>query len=148
MKNIEWAREHFIVTTDPARLDLNVVVGFLSSSYWAAGIPFEKVARSVANSLCFSLLDGERQVGFARVISDYATIAYLGDVFILPSHRGQGLSKWLVECVIAHPELQGLRRWLLATRDAHGLYRHYGFTPLASPELFMERHYPNAYRAG
>jgi GNAT superfamily N-acetyltransferase len=148
MKSIDWVREHFTVTTDPARMDLSVVAGFLSSSYWAAGIAVERVARSVANSLCFSLLEGQRQVGFARVISDYTTVAYLGDVFILPSHRGQGLSKWLVECVIAHPELQGLRRWLLATRDAHGLYRQYGFEPLANPQLFMERHDPHVYRDG
>jgi GNAT superfamily N-acetyltransferase len=146
MKSIEWARDSFTVTTDPARLDLSVVAGFLSSSYWAAGIPFDTVARSVAHSLCFSLLDEQRQIGFARVISDYATVAYLGDVFILPSHRGRGLSKWLMECVVSHPELQGLRRWLLATRDAHELYRQYGFEPLSNPHLFMERHFPNVYR--
>ena len=146
MKTIEWARDSFTVTTDPARLDLSMVAEFLSSSYWAGGIPFDTVARSVTNSLCFSLLDQQRQIGFARVISDYATVAYLGDVFILPSHRGLGLSKWLMECVVSHPELQGLRRWPLATADAHGLYRQYGFEPLANPQLFMERHDPNVYR--
>jgi len=146
MKTIEWARDSFTVTTDPARLDLSLVAEFLSSSYWAGGIPFDTVARSVTNSLCFSLLDQQRQIGFARVISDYATVAYLGDVFILPSHRGLGLSKWLMDCVVDHPELQGLRRWLLATADAHGLYRQYGFEPLANPQLFMERHDPNVYR--
>ena len=146
MKTIAWVRDPFTVTTDPARVDLGVVAAFLGSSYWAAGIPFDTVARCVANSLCFSLLDGERQIGFARVISDYTTVAYLADVFILPSHRGRGLSKWLIECVVSHPELQGLRRWLLATRDAHGLYRQYGFQPLADPQLFMERHDPNVYR--
>jgi GNAT superfamily N-acetyltransferase len=146
MQTIEWARDSFTVTTDPARLDLRMVAGFLSSSYWATRIPFDTVARSVANSLCFNLLDEQRQIGFARVISDYATVAYLGDVFILPSHRGRGLSKWLMECVVSHPELQGLRRWLLATRDAHELYRQYGFEPLGNPQLFMERHFPNVYR--
>jgi GNAT superfamily N-acetyltransferase len=146
MQSIEWTRERFTVTTDPARLDLRVVAETLGSSYWAAGIPLDTVARSVASSLCFSLLDEQRQIGFARVISDYATVAYLSDVFILPSHRGLGLSKWLMTCIVSHPELQGLRRWLLATRDAHGLYRQFGFEPLANPQLFMERHDPNVYR--
>jgi GNAT superfamily N-acetyltransferase len=98
--------------------------------------------------LCFALLDGHRQVGFARVISDYATIAYLNDVFVLSEYRGRGLSKWLMECITSHPELQGLRRWMLATRDAHGLYEKFGFTPLKKPEVFMERHNPGVYDAG
>lgn len=104
------------------------------------------VQRSLENSLCFALLDGERQVGFARVISDYATIAYLGDVFVLPEYRRRGLGKWLIECVVGHPSLQGLRRWMLGTRDAHGLYEQFGFTPLKRPETFMERHDPDVYR--
>jgi GNAT superfamily N-acetyltransferase len=95
--------------------------------------------------LCFALLDGDRQVGFARVISDHATIAYLGDVFVLPEYRGRGLAKWLVECVTSHSELQGLRRWILATSDAHGLYEKFGFTPLKNPGNFMERHDPTVY---
>lgn len=104
----------FAVTCDPARMDLAVIAGFLTSSYWAKGIP--SATRSLKHSLCFALLDGNRQVGFARVISDYATIAFLNDVFVLPEYRGRGFSKWLMECIISHSELQGLRRWI--TRDA------------------------------
>ena len=143
-----WANGTFTVTCDPARIDQDVVASFLASSYWAKDIPPATVEKSLANSLCFALLDGERQIGFARVISDHATIAFLADVFVLPEYRGRGLSKWLMECVISHPELQGLRRWILATRDAHGLYEKFGFTPLRRPEIFMERHNPNIYGAG
>lgn len=140
-----WVKGTFTVTCDPARVDRAVIADFLASSYWARGIPAATVEKSLANSLCFALLDGDRLVGFARVISDHATIAYLGDVFVLPEYRGQGLSKWLMECITSHPELQGLRRWILATRDAHGLYEKFGFTPLKRPEIFMERHDPNVY---
>jgi len=125
-----------------------VIAGFLASSYWARGIPPATVEKSLENSLCFGLLDGDRQVGFARVISDCATVAFLNDVFVLPEYRGRGLSKWLMECVTSHSELQGLRRWMLATRDAHGLYEKFGFTPLKRPEIFMERHNPNVYGGG
>src|SRR5690606_24038215 len=129
----EWTRDSYTVTCDPARMDQDVIAGFLASSYWAPGIPAATVAKAVASSLCFALLQGQRQVGFARVISDYTTFAYLADVFVLPEHRGKGLSKWLVECVTGHPDLQGLRRWMLATRDAHGLYERFGFRPLKNP---------------
>ncbi len=142
---MNWVRETFTVTTDPAKLDRAVIARFLASSYWAKGIPAATVDRSIDHSLCFALLDGDRQIGFARVISDRATIAYLGDVFILPEYRGRGLSKWLIECVVTHPDLQGLRRWLLGTRDAHGLYEKFGFTALEKPELVMERRNPNVY---
>ena len=142
---MEWHRENFTVTCDPAKVDLRVVSEFLASSYWAKGIPEETVAKSLENSLCFALLEDEQQVGFARVISDRATIAYLGDVFVLPEQRGQGLAKWLLNCVFSHPELQGLRRWFLGTRDAHGLYRQFGFTPLEKPEIFMDLLNPNVY---
>jgi GNAT superfamily N-acetyltransferase len=142
---MHWSRDTFTVTCDPAKLDLAVITEFLASSYWAKGIPAATVARSLEGSLCFAVLDGERQIGFARVITDRATIAYLGDVFILPGYRGRGLSKWLMECVLSHPDLQGLRRWVLATRDAHGLYKQFGFTPLKRPEVFMERHNPDIY---
>jgi GNAT superfamily N-acetyltransferase len=142
---MEWTKDHFIVSNDPAKVDLNVVHDFLAGSYWAKGIPRETVEKSLRNSLCFSLLDANRQIGFARVISDFATIAYLGDVFVLPEYRGRGLSKWLMECVVDHPELQGLRRWILATSDAHGLYQKFGFTPVKRPEIFMERHDPDVY---
>lgn len=134
-----------VVDTDPDRLDLAVVHGFLTTSYWARGIPLAVVRESVRHSLCFGLYDGEQQVGFARVISDRATFAYLADVFVLESHRGRGLGRLLMTAVIDHPELQGLRRWMLATRDAHALYARFGFTPLAAPEIFMQRHDPEVY---
>jgi GNAT superfamily N-acetyltransferase len=143
-----WVNGTFTITCDPAKMDRAVIAGFLASSYWAKGIPAATVERSLAHSLCFALLNGDRQVGFARVISDYATIAYLGDVFVLPEYRGKGLSKWLMQCVTSHSDLQGLRRWILATGDAHGLYEKFGFTPLEKPEAFMERHNSNVYGAG
>jgi len=142
-----WVRDTFTVTCDPAKLDRAVIAEFLASSYWAKGIPRATVEKSLEGSLCFALLDGDRQVGFARVITDRATIAYLGDVFVLPEYRGKGLAKWLMECVMSHPDLQGLRRWVLATLDAHGLYEQFGFTPLKNPDRFMERHNPNPYGA-
>ena len=144
----EWQRGEYTVTTDPARVDLGLVHGYLADSYWAKGIPLEVVRRSIANSLNFSVYHGESQVGFARVITDYATFGYLGDVFVLESHRGRGLSKWLMEVVITHPELQGFRRWVLLTRDAHGLYEQFGFKPVAAPERYMERWVPEVYRRG
>lgn len=135
----EHRRHGFVVSTDPARLDLNVIHGFLTSSYWARGISRELVARSVEHSLCFGIYDGTgAQVGFARVISDFATFAYIADVFVLESHRGQGLSKSLMRCIMEHPRLQGLRRWSLSTLDAHGLYSQFGFTPPKFPDRYME----------
>ena len=142
---MEWTRDNFTITDDPQRLDREVIWRFLSSSYWAKNVPATTVDRSLANSLCFTLLDGTRQVGFARAVSDRATFAYLADVFVLDEYRGRGLGTWLVDCVLRHPDLQGLRRWMLATRDAHGLYRKFGFTPLKDPARFMERHDPNVY---
>ena len=126
------------VSTDPALLDLDVIHGFLSRSYWAAGIPRELVDRALRHSLCFGAFADGRQVGFARVISDYATYAYVSDVFALESHRGRGVGKHLMAAIVAHPDLQGLRRWSLATRDAHGLYRQFGFTEPRHPERQME----------
>lgn len=142
---MNWVKDAYTVTCDPARLNTKVITEFLAASYWARGISPALVEKSLANSLCFGLLHDDRQIGFARVISDYATIAYLGDVFILPECRGRGLAKWLMDCVTQHPELQGLRRWILATSDAHGLYEQVGFTRLKKPEIFMERHDPNVY---
>lgn len=128
------------ISDDPARLDLNVIHRYLSEeSYWAQRIPRALVERAVAHSLCFGVYAGAEQVGFARVVSDRATFAYLADVFVLPAHRGQELSKRLMAAITAHPELQGLRRWMLATADAHGLYRQHGFAALAKPDRFMER---------
>ena len=146
MNHIEHHRGNFLVSTDAARLDLDVIHGCLTQSYWAEGIPRETVERSIANSLCFGVYDGDQQVGFARVITDYETFAYLADVFIIESRRGRGLSKFLVECIVKHPELQGLRRWMLATRDAHDLYAKFGFQPLAKPDRFMELHNPEIYK--
>lgn len=146
MEPIAYHRGEFLVTTDRTQQSEELIHQFLAQSYWAEGIPRETVARSLRNSLCFALLEGSRQIGFARVVTDYATFAYVADVFILESYRGRGLAKFLMECVVKHPELQGLRRWLLATRDAHSLYRKFGFTPLAKPDRFMELHHPNVYQ--
>ncbi len=141
----QWRRDGFTISTDKRRLDLDAIHGFLRESYWAKGVPRDVVARSIENTaLCFGIYqDGANgaiaaQVGFARVITDRATFAYLADVFVLPQFRGRGLSKWLMRVVIAHPDLQGLRRFLLATADAHGLYAQSGFSPLARPERWME----------
>ena len=141
----QWAFGEFVVTTDSAQLDEDLIHKVLSESYWAKGIPREVVARSIRNSLCFGVMRGSEQVGFARVISDYATFAYLADVFILEEFRGRGFAKFLMQCIVRHPELQGLRRWTLATRDAHGLYARSGFKPLANPDRFMELHDPDVY---
>ena len=141
----EQHRDPFVISTDPARLDLAVIHSFLTTSYWARGIPLATVQAAIAHSLPFGIYEGDRQVGFARVITDYTTFALLADVFVLEPWRGQGLSKWLVACVLAHPDLQGLRRWLLATRDAHGLYRQAGFQPLRAPDRWMEIHDPDLY---
>jgi GNAT superfamily N-acetyltransferase len=126
-------------------LDLGVIHGFLKGSYWAAGIPEELVRRSIQGSLCFGLFEHQRQIGFARAVTDRATFAYLADVFVLESHRGRGLARRLMECVVAHPDLQGLRRWSLVTRDAHALYERFGFGALAHPERHMCRVLENAY---
>ena len=136
-----------IVTTDRARLDLDVIHGFLSTAYWSKGVPRETVARSMEHSLCFGAFDGDRQVGFARVISDRATFAYVCDVFALESDRKRGVGKSLMAAIRTHPELRGLRRWTLATRDAHGLYRQFGFGAPAHPEREMEVLDRNPYRA-
>jgi GNAT superfamily N-acetyltransferase len=141
-----WTQGEFEISTDPARIDLRAVHEFLANSYWARGIPLETVQRSIENSLCFGIYQGNRQIGFARVVTDRATFAYLADVFVLPDYRGRGLSRWLMECIIAHPDLQGLRRWMLATQDAHGLYRQFGFSPLKAPERWMEIHRPDVYK--
>jgi GNAT superfamily N-acetyltransferase len=138
MKPLTWSRGPLEISTDPGRLDLDVIHGYLSGSYWARGIPRDVVERSIRNSLCFGIHDDRTQVGFGRVVSDFATFAYVGDVFVVESHRGRGLAKWLMACMKGHPDLQGLRRWCLATRDAHGLYRPFGFAPLADPSTHME----------
>lgn len=139
----EWRRGDYRISTDRALLDLDLIHDYLSKeSYWATGRSQETIRRSIENSLSFGLYNGAAQVGFARVITDYATFAWLADVFILEGARGQGLGKWLMEVIIAHPELQGFRRWVLSTKDAHDLYRSFGFVELARPERWMERHDP------
>jgi GNAT superfamily N-acetyltransferase len=138
-------RGEYVVSTDPAKLDVSAIHAFLSRSYWATGIPVETVARSLDGSLCFGLYHQGRQVGLARVITDGATFAYLCDVYILEKHRGRGLGRWLMETVMTHPALQGLRRWSLVTRDAHGLYAGLGFQPLQAPERHMEIHRTDVY---
>lgn len=136
----------FEISTDPNRLDVDVIYSFLSTSYWSAGIPREVVEKSIKNSLCFGVYSPEgQQVGFARMITDKATFAYLADVFILEEFRGLGLSKRLMEFIFSYPELQGLRRIMLATRDAHSLYEKYGFTPLTNPDTFMQNWNPEVY---
>ena len=145
MAHATWTRDDCLLTTDPSHVDMDAIHGYLSASYWAEGIPRETVQRSIDNAIPFMLFVGGRAAGFSRVVSDRATVAYIGDVFVLPEFRGRKLSVWMMECIVAHPELQGLRRWILLTRDAHGLYSKFGFTPLAAPERWMERWTREAY---
>jgi GNAT superfamily N-acetyltransferase len=144
--HMDIQKGEFSINTDKTKLDYGIIHRFLRESYWAEGIPLKTVKKGIENSLCFGVYHQGRQIGFARVITDYATYAYLGDVFILANYRGRGLSKWLVEVITGHPELQGLRRWMLATRDAHGLYVQFGFKGLKAPDRWMEKHNPDVYR--
>ncbi len=145
---VSHRRGDYVISTDPAKLDLEFIHGFLDrSSYWAQGRPLAVVQKSLAHSLCFGVYAGAEQVGLARVVTDFATFAWVCDVFITEPHRGRGLSKWLIECVVTHPDLQGLKQMLLATRDAHGLYRRYGgFDSLLAPEKWMIRRNKPALR--
>jgi GNAT superfamily N-acetyltransferase len=142
---LEWHRGAYTISTDPARLDLASIHEFLTRSYWAKGIPLNVVRRSIEHSIPFGLYHGPRQVGFARWITDRATFAYLGDVYVLEECRGLGLGVWLAETAARHPDVQGHRRWVLLTRDAHSLYRRIGFEPLADPVRYMERRDPDVY---
>ncbi len=135
------------ITTDKSRMSVEAAHAFLSEAYWSTAVPLATVQKAFDHSLCFAALAGREQVGFARVVTDRATFAYLADVYVLEAHRGNGLARQMIEAVRRHPDLQGLRRFLLATRDAHGLYAGFGFKPLSSPDRFMERHDPNAYVA-
>lgn len=140
----EWRRDEYLISTDRSKLDLSLIHNFLSTeSYWAIGRAPEIVARSIENSLPFGIYRGDVQIGFARIVTDYATFAWIADVFIIQEARGQGLSKWLMEAILAHPDLQGFRRWVLSTKDAQGLYRQFGFAQLKRPERWMERPDPN-----
>jgi GNAT superfamily N-acetyltransferase len=136
------------ITTDPARFDVDAIHAFLTQSYWSPGIPRATVARAIVNSLCFGVFSQGQQVGFARMVTDKTTFAYLCDVYVLEAHRGRGVSKQLMAYIMKHPDLQGLRRMMLATRDAHGLYAQFGFTPLSAPDRIMEVLKPNIYLSG
>lgn len=143
---MNWQNGEFTISTDRNRLQIEVIHRFLSEdSYWARERTKEQTTRAIKNSLPFGVYKGENLIGFARVVTDYATFAYLGDVFILDEFRGKGLSKWLMEVIVNHPDLQGFRRWVLATKDAHALYEKYEFAPLRFPERWMEKTAPNAY---
>ena len=143
---MEIQKEGYIISTDRTKIDVNKLHDFLSHSYWAEGIPMDVMKKSIENSLCFGLYFKNEQIGFARVVTDFATYAYLADVFIAEEERGKGLSKWMMKVIIDHPQLQGLRRFMLATRDAHGLYAQYGFSPLKKPDRWMECHNPDVYK--
>ena len=143
---MQWSRGQYTISTDQGQLDLVAIHAFLTASYWSPGISLETVRKATRNSLAFGLFQGDHQVGFARVVTDTATFAYLADVYILPEHRGQSLAKWLMSVIIEHPDLQGLRRFLLATADAHTLYSRFGFQPLSRPERLMEIFRPDVYR--
>ncbi|MCA1580457.1 MAG: GNAT family N-acetyltransferase [Acidobacteria bacterium] len=142
---MEWTRGEFSISTDPARVDAAAAHEFLSRSYWAGGIPREFVDRAIDGSIAFAMFHEGRQIGFARVITDRSTYAYLSDVYVLEAWRGRGLALWLMETIRAHPDLQNLRRWMLSTRDAHPLYARAGFQPLAHPDRFMEISDPGLY---
>jgi len=147
MKHIEHTFGEFLITTDIAKLDIIAIHDFLSKhSGWSDNIPLERVKTSIENSLNFGLFHNHKQIGFARVISDYSTIAYLGDIYVLESFRGQGLSKKLMDAIMKHPNLQGLRRWILLTSTADWLYEKYGFTKIPKPEIYMELYNPNVYK--
>jgi GNAT superfamily N-acetyltransferase len=141
-----YERGEYRITTDPAEFDLAAIHGYLVRCYWSEGIPRKTVERAVENSLCFAVLHGKAQIGFARVVTDSATFAYLCDVYVLEEHQGKGLGKWMMECVMSHPALQGLRRFSLATRDAHGLYKQFGFRELSNPNVMMEVLVPDIYK--
>ena len=145
---METQYEDYQISTDISKLNIEFVHNYLCyHSYWAAGIPESIVRQSIEGALCFGVFHKRKQVGFARIISDYATIAYMGDLFIDEDYRGRGLSKWLLENMIRHPKLQGLRRWILATADAHSLYEQFGFTTLSRPERWMERANSKVYQS-
>jgi GNAT superfamily N-acetyltransferase len=139
---IELQRDRFTISTDPARLDIDAIVDMLARAYWAIGRPRERTERAIRNSLVFGVYDGERQIGVARVVTDYSIFAYLCDVFIHEEYRAAGLGKWLIQAIMDHPDLAGMRRWVLVTNDAHGLYRQYGFTSLDDPEEWMQNFKP------
>jgi GNAT superfamily N-acetyltransferase len=142
----EYNHQEFLFSTDKRKLNLNYIHRFLTNSYWAKGIPIDLVEQSIKNSLCFGIYEGNKQIGFARVITDFTTFAYLADVFVDEAYRGRGLSKILMTFIFSFEEFKMLRRFILATQDAHGLYAQFGFTPLKAPDRFMELHQPDVYQ--
>ncbi|HEY0429633.1 MAG TPA: GNAT family N-acetyltransferase [Pyrinomonadaceae bacterium] len=143
---MEWQNDEFTISTERNRLQIDVIQRYLAEeSYWARERTREQTITAIKNSLPFGVYKGENQIGFARVVTDFATFAYLGDVFVLEDFRGKGLSKWLMETILSHPDLQNFRRWILATRDAHTLYEKFGFAALKHPTRWMEKAAPNAY---
>ncbi len=143
--NHEYVKDDYVISTDKSRLKIDIIHGFLKDAYWCKNIPVEIVKRSIEGSLCYGVYKGDKQVGFARVITDYSVIAFIADVFILEGYRGQGLSMWLMQCLIDNPDLQELRGWSLKTKDAHGLYSKFGFKAPENPELIMERKIKSSY---
>lgn len=139
-------KDRYSISDEKEKLDIDFIHSFLTRSYWAEGIPKDVIKRSIDGALCFGVYEGEKQVGFARTITDKATFAYLADVFIIEAYRGRGLSKWLMKVIMSHPDLQGLRRMMLATRDAHKLYAQFGFVPLANVDRWMQIHNPDTYK--
>lgn len=143
---MDYQKGAFTISTDHTKLNIPYIHQFLIRSYWAEEIPIEIVIKSIEGSVCFGLYENHRQIGFARVVTDKATFGYLADVFVDEEYRSRGLSKWLMEVIMTHPELQGFRSWMLGTKDAHGLYAQFGFTPLNQPERIMRKNVPNIYK--
>lgn len=144
---LETHRDHFTISTDPSRLDIDTICDFLTRAYWANTRPRERTERAIRNSLVFGVYDGEKQIGLARVISDYSIFAYLCDVFIHEDYRAHGLGKWLIQTILEHPDLKDMRRWVLVTNDAHGLYKQFGFTTIEDPDHWMQlfRRFPEEH---
>jgi GNAT superfamily N-acetyltransferase len=142
----EWRRENYLISTDPTKINLDAVHDFLSRVYWSEGIPKPTLAKAIQHSLNFGMYQHQQQIGYARIITDRTTFAYLCDVYILEAHRGQGLAKWLMQCIVTHPDLQGLRRFCLFTKDAHGLYEQFGFTPMKNTDRYREIFKPGIYK--
>jgi GNAT superfamily N-acetyltransferase len=143
---MDFFKDHYSISTNKEKLDIDFIHQFLSHSYWAENIPIEIVQKSIDGAMCFGVYDNDKQIGFARVITDCATFGYLADVFIDQDYRGNGLSKWLMQVIMSHPALQGFRSWQLATKDAHGLYAQFGFKPLDAPERIMRKSVPDIYK--